>query len=88
MKKLVITLATVILLSGCVPAQKPFCTAFVKSYGAAGVEHYGLKIQKARIKGERFPVVQMRTKYGWWDITQFDLKYGDCKFKLEQSGYL
>lgn len=88
MKKFVIALVASVMLSGCAPAPKPFCTGFVKSFGGAGEEHYGLKVQKVRIKGDRFPVVQLRTKFGWWDLSQFDLKYGDCKFKLEQSNYL
>lgn len=88
MKKILLSLAVVLLLSGCAPAPKPFCTAYVKTNWGWGPVHYALKIQKARMSGYRFPQVQLRTKYGWWALSQFDLKYGDCKFNLEKSGYL
>ncbi|QXV85239.1 superinfection exclusion protein [Escherichia phage TrudiGerster] len=88
MKKLLIALATITLLSGCAPQPKPFCTSYVKTSWAAGSGHYSLTIRDVREVGYRFPKVQMRTKFGWWDLSQFDLKYGDCKFNLEQSGYL
>lgn len=88
MKKLMIALLGTIMLSGCVATPKPFCTGFVKTYGASGEAYYSLRVQEARIKGNRFPEVQLRTKYGWWNISHFDLKYGDCKIKLEQSKFM
>ena len=88
MKKLLIALAAVTMLSGCAPQPKPVCTAYIKSQWATGEVHNQLEVREARTVGYRFPKVQMRTKHGWWDLSQFDLKYGDCKFNLEQSGYL
>ena len=88
MKKLLIALAAVTMLSGCTPQPEPFCTAYVQTYWGTGATHYTLTIRDVREVGYRFPKVQMRNKFGWWDLLQFDLKYGDCKFKLEQSGYL
>lgn len=85
MKKLII--ACVLILTGCANPP-PFCTAYVKSAGATGAEWYGLRVEKARIKQVRTHPVELRTKYGWWDVSQFDMKYGDCKVKLEESGYL
>ncbi|BEU76668.1 hypothetical protein NGS8_1420 [Escherichia coli phage NG_S8] len=88
MKKLLAIVVAAVVLTGCVPAPEPFCKAYVKSYGHVGEEHYALDIREARTVGYRFPKTQLRTKFGWWDLSQFDLKYGDCKFKLERSGHL
>lgn len=89
MKKLLVIAITVLSI-GCAQTQapKPFCKAYVKSYGPTGEEHYALDIRDVRNIGYRFPKTQLRTKFGWMDLYQFDLKYGDCKAKLEKSGYL
>ena len=88
MKKLLIALAAVVMLSGCVSKPETFCTAYVKTFEATGTAHYSLAIRDVRVVGNRFPKVQLQTKFGWWELSQFDLAYGDCKFKLEQSSYL
>ncbi|CCI88573.1 Cor superinfection exclusion protein [Yersinia phage phiR2-01] len=87
MKKLLI--AAVLLLTGCTTTtREPFCTAYVKTYEQGFATHYKLNIRDARTSGYRFPKTQLKTKYGWWELYQFDLSYGDCKVKLQQAGYL
>lgn len=87
MKKLLVIIITVALI-GCAQTPKPLCKAYVKSYWNAGEEHYTLDIRDMRSVGYKYPKTQLRTKFGWMDLSQFDLKYGDCKVKLEKFGYL
>ncbi|EAT0097359.1 hypothetical protein EK546_09535 [Salmonella enterica] len=87
MKKIVVLVA--VLLTGCAYKQPaPFCTGFVKTMTATGEAHYGLRVEKARIKQVRTHPVELRTKFGWWDVSNFDLRYGDCKAKLEQYNFI
>lgn len=86
MKKLIIPV--VMLLTGCATNSEPFCTAYVKTYELSAERHYELKIRDARKIDRRYPVVELKTKYGWWELGQFDLKYGNCAVKLKEAGYL